>query len=496
MILTEFKKNKLWEIKTKLCEIMAEEKSDKSTGHNYTTVYNYLFKDLQDKNINLVEIGLGTNNPNVPSNMSVNGTPKASVRGWSRYFKNSVIYGCDVDKGILQDEERIKTYFINQLNLDTIKDFKYNVTKNDNNFKFDIIIDDGLHTDEANINLFKNLNDLLKINGLYIIEDLCKEVNENVLKFLQNYKEYFEIDEITIPHSNTHDNRMVILKKKKDLLSFENFKDFCDLPIYKYLEYETYKKNHNKQKVFSLSLFNNNVNQNENDITSIEPKPNKNFEKKYKNSLIKLIKIINKTEYGINLFCDKKYRDLINDTNVNVYSFEHSFAAIGMFWRFLSVDLVDESIICDIDLNNIDVHKLFFNINSSCRLLSHGKNDYYVDNEKTAKKYTTILGSTIKLLKKDFNGLMKDNILKYLYETKYNFNEIRNIYNEKCGNMENGFGNNIFNYGSDERFLNKIVYPYLVKKGELTTFYKNHNNYENIEDLHFCLKYKNKIISM
>ena len=100
-----------------------------------------------------------------------------------------------------------------------------------------------------------------------------------------------------------------------------------------YLTYETYKKNHNKQKVFSLSLFNNNVNQNENDITSIEPKPNKNFEKKYKNSLIKLIKIINKTEYGINLFCDKKYRDLINDTNVNVYSFEHSFSAIGMFWR-------------------------------------------------------------------------------------------------------------------------------------------------------------------
>ena len=89
---------------------------------------------------------------------------------------------------------------------------------------------------------------------------------------------------------------------------------------------------------------------------------------------------------------------------------------------------------------------------------------------------------------------MKDNILKYLYETKYNFNEIRNIYNEKYGNMKNGFGNNIFNYGSDERFLNKIVYPYLIKNGKLTTLYKNHNNYENIEDINYCLKYKNKII--
>ena len=40
-MLSEFKKNKLWEIQTELCQIMAEEKSDKSTGHNYTTVYNY-----------------------------------------------------------------------------------------------------------------------------------------------------------------------------------------------------------------------------------------------------------------------------------------------------------------------------------------------------------------------------------------------------------------------------------------------------------------------
>tara|TARA_R110000851_G_scaffold128419_1_gene260876 strand:- start:117 stop:1547 length:1431 start_codon:yes stop_codon:yes gene_type:complete len=474
---------------------MLEEKSDKSTGHNYTTVYDYLFKDFRDKNINLVEIGLGTNNPTIPSNMSINGTPKESVRGWARYFKNSIIHGCDVDKGILQDEERIKTYFIDQLNLDTIKDFKHTVTKNNYDFKFDVIIDDGLHTDEANINLFKNLNDLLKINGLYIIEDLNKEVNENVLKFLENYREYFIIDQITIPHANEHDNRMVILKKKKDLLSFENFKDFCDFPINKYLNYETYKKNHNKQKVFSLSLFNNNVDQDEEDIiNNISGKPNENFEIKYKKSLIKLIKIINKTEYGINLFCDKKYRNLINDKNVNVYSFDHSFGAIGMYWRFLSVDLVEESIICDIDLNNIETHKLFFNINSSCRLLSHGKNNYYVDNDKTAKKYTSILGSTIKLLKKDFNGLMKDNILKFLYEQKYNFNEIRNIYNANCGHMKNGFGNNIFNYGSDERFLNKIVFPHLVKNGSLTTFYNDCNNYENFEDLAYCKKYNNNII--
>ena len=189
-MLQEFKNKELWKIRTLLCDIMEEEKSDKSTGHNYTTVYHYLFKNLREANINFVEIGLGSINPNIPSNMGINGTPKASLRGWRRYFRKSIIHGCDIDRDILQDEDRIKTYFIDQLDLDSIIEFK---NKFQEGFKFDIIIDDGFHTHEANINLFKYMNDILRVGGLYIIEDLNSEVNKIVLSFLKQYREYFEI---------------------------------------------------------------------------------------------------------------------------------------------------------------------------------------------------------------------------------------------------------------------------------------------------------------
>jgi SAM-dependent methyltransferase len=495
-MLQEFKDNELWKVRTPLCDIMEEERSDKSTGHNYTTLYNHLFKDLKDENINLVEIGLGTNNPNVPSNMSINGTPKASVRGWRRYFTRNNIYGCDVDKGILQDENRIKTHFIDQLDLNTIRDFKNNFEEG---FKFDIIIDDGLHTHEANINLFKYMNDILRVGGLYIIEDLNKEVNEKVLLFLEDYKEHFEIDDITLPHANTHDNRMVVLRKKKEFLSFEN--DLSELihstkqdnDIKKYFTYTIHKKNHNKEKVFSLSLFNKDIDQQEG-----EARDNIQFETKYKESLLKLIPLINETGYGINLFTEERYKDLIDNENVNVYSFNHSYGALGMYWRFLSVDLVEESIICDIDLNNINIHKLFFNIDTSCRLVHHGIHDYYIDVNKTSKKYSSILGSTIKFLKKDFDFNMKNAIINFLtYQKNEDLTKERqNIFNKGVGIHKYGFGNCWLVYGSDERFLAKVIYFYLTKKGKLTSFYTDFNNYESKEDINYCKNLNNKILTL
>ena len=53
--------------------------------------------------------------------------------------------------------------------------------------------------------------------------------------------------------------------------------------------------------------------------------------------------------------------------NVNVYTFKHSVGAVGMFWRFLSIDMVDETIIADIDLDNINIHKEMMKHNFNCR---------------------------------------------------------------------------------------------------------------------------------
>tara|TARA_R110000772_G_scaffold97208_1_gene196364 strand:+ start:602 stop:1468 length:867 start_codon:yes stop_codon:yes gene_type:complete len=284
-----------------------------------------------------------------------------------------------------------------------------------------------------------------------------------------------------------------------EVLSFENDlsrlidQDIeIDPEIKKYFEFECYKKNHDKEKVFSLSLFNKDVDQQEG-----EAKDNKNFENKYLKSLKKLIPLINKTYYGINLFCEDRYKNIFNDKNINVYSFRNSYGALGSLWRFLSVDMVEESIICDIDLDDINIHKLFFNQNESCRSLDQGKNNFYVDKEKTSKKYSPIIASHIKLLSSNINFNMKNMILKFLtYQKNNNLSKIerQNIYNKPIGDYRFGFGNNWLNYGIDERFLGKIIYFYLVKKGKLTTIYKNYGNKENTEDLNYCLLYKNKIL--
>ena len=89
--------------------------------HTYSTYYHSIF-NLSRQNIRYVfECGLGTNNPNLKSNMTENGIPGASLRVWRDYFFNAQIYGGDIDKEILFEEERIKTFYLDQLNSNSIK---------------------------------------------------------------------------------------------------------------------------------------------------------------------------------------------------------------------------------------------------------------------------------------------------------------------------------------------------------------------------------------
>ena len=94
--------------------------SDKGNGwHNYTKIYDFMFKNMRDKKLNILEIGVGTINPYMKSNMCLNNgyRPGSSHRGWKEYFYNSNIYGCDIDTSIVTncDEDRIK-YFYLELN--------------------------------------------------------------------------------------------------------------------------------------------------------------------------------------------------------------------------------------------------------------------------------------------------------------------------------------------------------------------------------------------
>lgn len=158
--------------RTKLCKFMLRFGSDKSHFHNYTAIYSVLLRRFRNSSLKIVELGLGSNNLEVPSNMGLSGTPGASLRGWREYFPNALIYGADIDRSILFEEPRIKTFYCNQLDPAAISELWSNPDMKDG---ADIIIEDGLHTFEGNTSFLEGSLDYLRPEGIYIVEDIDRD---------------------------------------------------------------------------------------------------------------------------------------------------------------------------------------------------------------------------------------------------------------------------------------------------------------------------------
>tara|TARA_B100001245_G_C22801257_1_gene386209 strand:+ start:74 stop:781 length:708 start_codon:yes stop_codon:yes gene_type:complete len=196
---------------SKLTELMnyyGSDKGGKNNHHNYADFYSEIFFHRRNEIKSFLEIGLGTNNVNLPSNMGIDGAPLASLRAWRDYFKNAQIYGADIDKSILKNEERIKTFFVDQTNPESIKKLFNSIGE----LKFDIILEDGLHEYNANICFFENSIDYLKNNGIYIIEDIFYKDKKKFLNYFKNKNYNFSI--VDIYHKkNIANNCLVIVRK-------------------------------------------------------------------------------------------------------------------------------------------------------------------------------------------------------------------------------------------------------------------------------------------
>ena len=221
-ILNTFLENKLYDVRTDyMCPLFEQKNSDKSTWHNYTTFYDYLFKSLDFKPTEVFELGIGTNNEDTPSHMGRSGTPGASLRGFREYFPNANIYGADVDKRVLFEEERIKTYYCDQTNPMVIEKMWNEIGVD----QFDLILEDGLHETYANKIFFSNSYHKLKPGGIYIIEDIINTEAENIYNFLKEY-EMSDVLVFQLPVTNlwtdgtrfngrvnNHDNSLAIVIK-------------------------------------------------------------------------------------------------------------------------------------------------------------------------------------------------------------------------------------------------------------------------------------------
>ena len=168
-------------------QLFNEAGSDKAEKHYYHTVYEPEFEALRNEPINILEVGVFKGD---------------SIKAWLEFFPNATIYGIDIFKRIHPDE-------IEVLNQDRVKWLKCDSTniavrnqikKEWPRIRFDIIIDDGLHTPAANAKTLHNLYPLLKKTGSFYVEDVwpldVMTMKEMEHWWIQKYPERYNILEM------------------------------------------------------------------------------------------------------------------------------------------------------------------------------------------------------------------------------------------------------------------------------------------------------------
>lgn len=158
--------DELYDFAQELKKLFDNAGSDKGTIHNYHELYAEAI--FRKTDLRVMEIGIGSNRVSMPSNMGPYGSPGASLRVWNSLQGVIEVVGLDIDKEVLFDEEKIKSYYLDQTDRKSWGRFK----QDRSGLEFDLIIDDGLHSPLANLVTISESLDLLKIDGYLLIEDI------------------------------------------------------------------------------------------------------------------------------------------------------------------------------------------------------------------------------------------------------------------------------------------------------------------------------------
>jgi hypothetical protein len=194
---------------TPLCLLMLRAGSDKALGwHNYAPLYADLLATFQRPVHAIFELGLGTNNVDVPSNMGPQGVPGASLRAWRTICPDAIIHGADVDKRVLFEEPSIATAYVDQLDPRTFEPMWHTLGET----QYDLMIDDGLHTIEAAAITLSNSIDRLAPDGIYVIEDVVASQADAYVELSRSMGLTGAL--VVLPSLvNTHDNALLILSR-------------------------------------------------------------------------------------------------------------------------------------------------------------------------------------------------------------------------------------------------------------------------------------------
>jgi len=173
---------------------------DKIIMNKYHIFYEKYFFDFKDKNINILEIGVGD---------------KKSMNMFLEYFPKCKYYGIDISK----DNEKSERYEIIKGDQNDINFLNKII---DNTPSFDIIIDDGSHFSKHQLTSFNFLFKKLNKNGIYIIESIETsywknnyELNGNIINLgvqsTDNIVSIFSklVHYVNLKHIDKYDKKML-----------------------------------------------------------------------------------------------------------------------------------------------------------------------------------------------------------------------------------------------------------------------------------------------
>lgn len=178
-----------------LDQIINSQLTDKNTRHSYINTYKKLFNPIRSSSQNILEIGIAGG---------------GGALMFRDFFDNATVYCVDIvdrsdARSVLMNQERIVPFF-NQ----NAYDLSF-INENFNNKKFDIIVDDGPHTEESQLFFLDHFSDLINPSGILIVED----VNGIDLahRLINNTTSKLNLEIIDLRHERViknHDNILII----------------------------------------------------------------------------------------------------------------------------------------------------------------------------------------------------------------------------------------------------------------------------------------------
>ena len=184
------------------CSAASESGSDKLDWHAYMPVYEERLGPYRNSAERVLEVGVQGG---------------GSIVMWQKYFTNANIVGVEwsgsdamtARSRQLLDANRSHVHW----NTDGYKPETVDMLKNTHG-SFDIVIDDGPHTLDSQIYFASKYSELVKPNGLLVVEDINGLENaQKIFEALPDYMTGEIVDLLSI--KNRFDDIMVIAKRKE-----------------------------------------------------------------------------------------------------------------------------------------------------------------------------------------------------------------------------------------------------------------------------------------